>query len=247
MITIKIKIDDELQDFAIPTNHGDLIYKRYAEIKDADLQKKSLDERMSARTGLEQEIFTLLPMDQISRLMTLTEFADEDIQIFEQSQKTMAKVRKMNIARDTFGKLEKARQIIQKSERGYFTAMIDVIKLYTEQDIGDRLTVKVYAYVHEFTTQFEAFLKKYERLTEYEPTDEELEAGIEILKNFGSFPTIVSLARSLKLTYNEVLQMSADEVYMTLLYDFEENQIKKKLSDIHQRDAALQAKAKGKK
>lgn len=57
-------------------------------------------------------------------------------------------------------------------------------------------------------------------------------AGVEIFNNFGFFPTMVSLARKQGMKYNEVLEMSADTVYMTLLFDFETSQYEKRLMEI---------------
>lgn len=69
-------------------------------------------------------------------------------------------------------------------------------------------------------------------MNEYEPSDEEVIAGSEIFQSFGSFPTVVNLARQMGQTYDFVVNMTADEVYMTLLYDFEVSQYEKRLYEL---------------
>ena len=57
-------------------------------------------------------------------------------------------------------------------------------------------------------------------------------AGNEIFQSFGSFPTVVNLSRQMGQTYDFIVNMTADEVYMTLLYDFEVSQYEKRLYEI---------------
>lgn len=235
MIKTTIQINDESLEFDIPTGHGELTYKQYALMKDADLQNKTLDEKLSARTGIPVKMFCRMRLGDAQKMILLTGFADFNIEMFEQSKTVQKHIRKINVGRGTYGQLEKSRQLMN-GEAGFYTAMADVVKIYTDQEIIDQKVIDVYAYVSELLTQLQSFFKKYERLTGYKPGEDEIEAGIEILEQFGSFSTVISLARQLSKTYDEVMQMKADEVYMTLLYDFEENEVKKKLSDIKKRD-----------
>lgn len=57
-------------------------------------------------------------------------------------------------------------------------------------------------------------------------------AGVELFGSFGFFPTVVSMARKLGKSYDEVLAMEADTVYMTLLLDFETAEYEKRLYEI---------------
>lgn len=90
-----------------------------------------------------------------------------------------------------------------------------------------------------------AFFERYKRLSEYEPSDEELEAGVEVFGNFGFFNTVVTLSRKMSCSYEQVLNMSADEVYMTLLLDFETAEYEKRLTEVRRRNYELQNKARG--
>ena len=57
-------------------------------------------------------------------------------------------------------------------------------------------------------------------------------AGVQIFDAFGFFPTLVSLSRKMGISYEQVLQMEADVIYMTLLFDYETAQYEKRLYEI---------------
>lgn len=61
------------------------------------------------------------------------------------------------------------------------------------------------------------------------PEEIEIEAGIDILKSFGDFPLVLRLARSLFLTFDQVLALEAEEAFMTLLYDKEASEYQSRL------------------
>lgn len=79
-------------------------------------------------------------------------------------------------------------------------------------------------------------MDKYKRLGDYEPTAEEFEAGIERLSSFGSWGTATAYARRSNMKTKDVFELSAGEVYTTLLLDFEESELQKRLHEIHKRN-----------
>lgn len=80
-------------------------------------------------------------------------------------------------------------------------------------------------------------MEKYKRLSDYEPTAEEHEAGIDRLNSFGSFGTATALARRNNMTVEQIMALPAAQVYTTLLLDFEESQYQKQLMEIHRRNS----------
>lgn len=62
-------------------------------------------------------------------------------------------------------------------------------------------------------------------------------AGVDIFANFGFFTTVVALARKMSKSYDEILQMEADTVYMTLLLDMEIAEYEKRLHEIKRGNA----------
>lgn len=69
-------------------------------------------------------------------------------------------------------------------------------------------------------------------MKDYEPDADEVMAGVEIFNNFGFFPTMMSLSRKMGVSYDEVLEMPADVVYMTMLIDFESSEYEKRLYEV---------------
>ena len=74
------------------------------------------------------------------------------------------------------------------------------------------------------------------RLGDSKYTDEELEAGVEVFEGFGHFATVVKIGRERGMSNDEVLALSAEEVYMELLLDFERSEFEKNLHEIQKRN-----------
>ena len=66
-----------------------------------------------------------------------------------------------------------------------------------------------------------------------------MEAGLENLNSLSSFGTPLSLARRTNMTPEQILQRPAEEVYMILLYDFEQSEFEKRLMKVKEENAAL--------
>jgi hypothetical protein len=76
-------------------------------------------------------------------------------------------------------------------------------------------------------------------LNDYKPTDDEVEAGLSRLQNLSAFGTPLSLARRTNMTVEQVMQRPAEEIYMILLYDFEESEYQKRLMKIKEDNEAM--------
>jgi hypothetical protein len=72
-----------------------------------------------------------------------------------------------------------------------------------------------------------------------------MEAGVEVFSNFGFFNTVVTLSRKMSCTYEHILHMPADEVYMTLLLDFESAEYERRLTEIRRRNYEMEMKGRG--
>lgn len=83
------------------------------------------------------------------------------------------------------------------------------------------------------------FFERYKRLNDYKPDDDEKEAGLERLNNLSSFGTPLSLARRTNMTPEQVLMRPADEIYMILLYDFEQSEYEKRLRQVKEENQML--------
>lgn len=91
-----------------------------------------------------------------------------------------------------------------------------------------------------FFAALSKFFEKYKRLNDYIPDENEVEAGIQRINNLSSFGTPLSVARRSNMTVEECLQRPSDEIYMILVYDFEQAEYQKRLNQIHQDNQAMQ-------
>lgn len=76
------------------------------------------------------------------------------------------------------------------------------------------------------------FLERYKRLNDFKYEDDQLQAGVQRLEVFGSFGTMINIARNNNMTYKQVSELPAAEVYTMLLLDFETSEYEKRLQEI---------------
>jgi hypothetical protein len=66
----------------------------------------------------------------------------------------------------------------------------------------------------------------------YDPTPEEVRAGISRFGKFKEFGTIYTLSKSLNKDYEEVLQMDYNTVFLTLWYEREQSEYQRSLNKV---------------
>ena len=79
------------------------------------------------------------------------------------------------------------------------------------------------------------FVHEFKRLSEYEPTPEEIEAGVDELNVFGVFATVDALAEKYSKDPDEILKWEARKVYTILIKDFDKSQIERRINKIRSR------------
>lgn len=224
---IELKINDK--PYSIKTEWSEFSFKEYAALfKIAD---KPLVEKISLYSGLPVAIVSQLSLEQLS-------FVCEAISFIEQPENALifaeAYSDELNIGKRTYKELEQSLIFIRNI--GSPLAAIDkVVSVYYGEDISEQPLLKVLGKGQHVLNLISKFMLEFKRLNEYEPTIEELEAGVEELSKFGFFGTSVQLARKYGQTHDQVLNMPAREVYTTLLYDFEQSEVERKLNQIRSR------------
>lgn len=224
---IELKINDK--PYSIKTEWSEFSFKEYAALfKIAD---KPLVEKISLYSGLPVAIVSQLSLEQLS-------FVCEAISFIEQPENALifaeAYSDELNIGKRTYKELEQSLIFIRNI--GSPLAAIDkVVNVYYGEDISDQPLLKVLGKGQHVLNLISKFMLEFKRLNEYEPTIEELEAGVEELSKFGFFGTAVQFARKYGQTHDEILNMPAREVYTTLLYDFEQSEVERKLNQIRSR------------
>lgn len=66
-----------------------------------------------------------------------------------------------------------------------------------------------------------SFFKRFERLKDYQPEPDEIEAGVNRFDIYKTFNTVKYLAREMGKTYDDILNLTAEEIYMTLIHDMD--------------------------
>ena len=224
---IELKINDK--PYSIKTEWSEFSFKEYAALfKIAD---KPLVEKISLYSGLPIAIVNQLSLEQLS-------FVCEAISFIEQPENALifaeAYSDELNIGKRTYKELEQSLIFIRNI--GSPLAAIDkVVSVYYGEDISEQPLLEVLGKGQHVLNLISKFMLEFKRLNEYEPTIEELEAGVEELSKFGFFGTAVQFARKYGQTHDEILNMPAREVYTTLLYDFEQSEVERKLNQIRSR------------
>lgn len=96
-------------------------------------------------------------------------------------------------------------------------------------NFGEMPFIKAFTIAKYFIDQFEAFFKKYTRLNDFKPSTEQINAGIEQLNQYGFFSTLHALAKGNPIIYDDMLALQADNIYQTIVYDFEMSEYQKRL------------------
>lgn len=89
------------------------------------------------------------------------------------------------------------------------------------------------------------FFKKFGRLNDYKPTEDEKEAGLNRLASLAPFGTPLSIARRTNMTPEQILMRPADEAYTIMLVDFEQSEYEKRYRKIQEDNAAMERQLKG--
>lgn len=139
----------------------------------------------------------------------------------------------LNIGLVQWGDFEKCKQLL--SQDGYihlkFSKLCEI--LLNEHNNDDDMAVvfgKGYFLVQKITE----FITRYDALKNSEPSAEQLLANVDRLNVFGIMAIAVPLARKYGVTHDEILKWPVDEVYMTLLYDKVESEVRADMQKIIQ-------------
>jgi len=83
------------------------------------------------------------------------------------------------------------------------------VELYLGENINDALIVDSMGKGLELLTKIDNFVRSFPELYEYEPTADEIEAGVEDLTALGSFYTVKKLSEKYQKHPDEILKWEA--------------------------------------
>lgn len=219
--------------YKINTSWKDLTYKQFKEIVGFD-KENDHDEFFSIASGLPYTTIKVLSQESYIAILNLITFVN-DFEILEAYNISPLDFKEFNIGSQSWHKLEKAKQAIQ-SHKVFICSIGQVINIYTGKDISDMKLTDVWGEINFFINQINSFFENYKRLSEHEEDPDEFMANVARFEQFGFFGSCVELSRKMGKGYNEVLAMSANEIYQTFLYDFEKADYEKILKGIRSRN-----------
>jgi hypothetical protein len=221
MITVKTPANT----YEVPTNFDELTWKQFvALVNHAD---RNIIERLKVATGISED--ELLDMS-INDFKTICEAVVYTDILFVAEAYGGIEI-DLNIGKESYGKLEKARQAIIQSGN-WVKAAQQVGLVYLNEDINDYQLPLAMAKIKTVFELLNEFLTKFKKLYEGETEAEEEIAGVEVFRKFGSFPTIDRLAIVYGKSHDEVLDMPAEIVMTKLLYDLEKAEYDERLMKI---------------
>lgn len=167
-MTTEYKIQDKT--YSIPSSWSGVKWSQYLDL--INLKDAKPFEYLSIKTGVPVEILEMLDLDSIAEFTLLTSFFEDDSL---QALNFYPKELEINIAHLPVKHILKAQQAIKKysEELGYdepdykvtekdlnhiyLNAAADFVKIYTGDDIGDKMVADVFGVVCFFLLKFKTF------------------------------------------------------------------------------------------
>lgn len=223
---VHCKIDDT--EYTIKERWSELTVAEYLVIA-SDLKPI---EKLSKFTGIPVEKVESLSCGQLAVMFGAMAWSDDynDGLLFVRSLES-----KVNIGKSTYGNLEKAKLSLQKYSQRPMLSVVELVKIYEGEDISELPFIENIGRGIAILEKINTFLSGFKELYEYEPTPEEIEAGVEDLNKLGSFYTVKKLSEKFGKHPDEILNWEAAIVYSFLKADAIDARISQNLQKIYQR------------
>lgn len=221
-------------DYSFKTSFYELTFGEYLPMLLA--ADKPAIERLSIYTGIPVELLAQLQLQYLAHLMEVVSFTENTDVLNALAEPYQG----IYVGLETYGKMETVKRRLKN--KSLLEAVPEIVKVYTERDITNEPLREVWHLALFYVNSVSTFFTRYARLGDHKYSDEELEAGVEVFEGFGHFPTVVKIGRERGLTNDEVLALSAEEVYMELLLDFERTEFETNLNRIYREREAHFAK-----
>lgn len=222
---IEIKVSGK--SYNIKSSWNEFTYSDYVRLYKSD----NTFEKLSVCTGVEVKELQRFNIEQLHYITGLCAFASDAKEAIIFAQDFDGKI---DIGRESYGKLENAKLIIRNAGNPIL-AGVKLVENYFGDDISDKPVLNELGKVIYLTQQIDKFLEVYKELFSYEPSIDEELAGIGDLAKLGFMPTAINLARSFGLKLNDVLSMPAKEVYTILLTDYREAKFRENLMELNKK------------
>jgi len=220
-----IRIDGK--DYTVFTSWSDITYSHFCDI--VKYSDAGIVERLNAYTRLPDDIINKLTVKQLEAVAGMVAWMDEyeNCLLFVKGYED-----DLSIGERTYGELETCKAYLKDKP---LLALGKLVEVYYGENIKDVLAIDAMGRGLSVLTKIDLFLKKFPELYEYEPTAEEVEAGVEDFNKVGSFYTVKKLAEKHSKHPDEILQWQALIVYRFLQTDAIEARVNRNLLKIYSR------------
>lgn len=216
------------KDYTIEDSWYGMTYARFKEVVEAC--ELPVIERLNKLTNIPISELNQLTLKQLAFICDATQFMEyyEEALLFVKGYKD-----DLMIGRKTYGQLEQAKTFLQYKKP--LLALTEIVELYYGENINDTPFVDSMGRGLELISKIDLFLKGFPELYEYEPTAEEIEAGVEDLSALGSFYTVKKISEKYQKHPDEILKWEAAVAYSILKADAIESRINRNLQKIAMR------------
>jgi hypothetical protein len=186
-------------------------------------------------SGFDREYLEDLGSDQIIQLYSLVSYIDNIEEAYLYLPSTFEPV-SVDVGADTFERAEVAKNIINSNRTQPYKASILIAETYLGSEV---LTKPVPELLTIGAIIIQSLAELFERFKDLasggDPTDEEIEAGIESLHSFGTYGICENIASKYKCKPFEVYQWEAEAVYLELTYQLAKNKYQENIREIERR------------
>lgn len=196
-----------------------------------------LVERVAKYTGIPIEVLNTLTVKNFNIIAGAVDFIEDETTLNALATPYTGG----NIGLSTFGNIERAKGYIKN---GIYQGIIKVAELYTKDYVAGKPLLEKWGVCLFYINQLNDFFAKFKGMNAHEYSEMELEAGVEDLAKFGHWPIVFRIGRERGMTNDQVLNMTAVEVYTELLHNFETDVYQKRLQNIANDRAAHFSKFK---
>jgi len=188
-------------------------------------------ELVKALTDIPEDVIEILSESSLMAIYQLVSFVED-------SPKVLAPKKVINVASESWKKLESTKQALQTKSPPYIATQ--VAGIYFGDEVYKWSIPLVYGQTSQILESLFVFLERYKELNEGGEYDEDqLEAGVEGFETFGVGAIRYSLAKGDVTKYKDIEEQTAEDVYFTLLYEKAVNKYQKELKRIYDRQNGI--------
>lgn len=183
-------------------------------------------ERLSKYTGIPIEVINRMQLIQVAMLSDALSFIEQENLLNAVAEPYTGP----SVNSCSYRKLIKVKPLLRDST--IIQQGIKIAEIYTGEKLTGTPLLESWGKVSFYMQSLFAFFERFKRLNEHQYTDEELSAGVEQLGIYGDFATIVKIGRERGLKNDEVMEISAEEIYMEMMLDFDRSEYEKRYSEL---------------